>query len=94
MVWKVRADCTYTTASTKTTAQSAAQTVLDSYNVTPVAGRFAPGIASLSTTRFTISVDAATQADAVAVQNDLTAAMLSGKTRAATIFSIHDAGDG
>jgi hypothetical protein len=90
-MWKVRADCTYTTTANKTSAQSAAQAVLDAHEVQPVAGRFAPGITSLSTTRFTISVDVESSSAAQSMLADLTAALLSGKARAQTLFSVHDA---
>lgn len=91
MAWKIRADCTYTTAANKTARQNAAQAVLDAHEVDPVAGRFAPGLTSLSTMRFTISVDAADQAVAMALLTDLGPA-LTASARSSTLFSVHDAG--
>ncbi len=92
MTWKVRADCTYTTAANKTAAQSAAQAAIDSYSVTPVAERFAAGLVSQSTTRFTISVDVADEAQAIALGSALNDGILSGKARATTLLTYHRAG--
>lgn len=89
MVWKVRADCTYTTAANKTAAQSAAQAAIDSYNVIPVVERFAPGITSISTTQFTISVDVPNEVDALDLAAALNTGILSGKTRSKTLFTYH-----
>jgi hypothetical protein len=92
MVWRVRADCTYTTSANKTTRQNAAQAVLDAHSVEPVAGRFSPGITSLSSTRFTLSVDVADLAELQSLIASLTPALTSS-VRSQTYFSYHNAGD-
>ena len=97
MVWKVRADCTYTTAANKTARQSAAEALLPSYPTAVVPtyeasiGRFPGGITSQSTTRFTVCYDFADGATAQAFGNALLTAV-TASARSSTLVSVHNAG--
>lgn len=95
MVWKVRADVTYTTSANKTTRQNEVQGILDTYNTLHWAaeGRFPAGLVSHSTTRFTVSIDCPDEDSARTIMTDLRAA-LTASARSQTYFSYHDAGDG
>lgn len=96
MVWKVRADCTYTTTANKTSRQSAVEALLPSYP-TAIApgyanelGRFGGGVISQSTLRFTVCYDFVdadkdvASAFAAALQTTISAA-----TRAGNFVTIH-----
>lgn len=90
-MWKVRVDCTYTKAAHKAARQSAVQSVLDSFVVTPVADQWAAGVVSQSNTRFTVSVDVADRATAEALERDLMAA-LGASPRSQTFVAVFDGG--
>lgn len=89
MVWKIRGDCTYTTAANKTARQNAVQSLIDTYNVTEAGGRFPAGLVSQSTTRFTLSVNADTYADADAFIDQLRVTLTS-VARSTTFFCIFE----
>lgn len=96
VVWKVRADCTYTTTNNKNTRQAAIEAIVAAYpqgwnsNVT---GRFPGGVTSQSSTRFTVAVDfAAADVEAAKGFASEMRDALSASARNQTYFSIHDAG--
>jgi len=81
-MWKVRADCTYTSSGNKSTRQAAAQGVVDSYPAAIVSddpgARFPGGLISHSSTRFTVSYDFVMSA-------------VTASARNSTLLSIHEA---
>jgi hypothetical protein len=89
MVWKIRGDCTYTTAANKTARQDAVQSLINTYNVTPAGGRYPAGLVSQSTTRFTVSVNTDTYAEADAFIDQLRVA-LTTSSRSTTFFCIFE----
>lgn len=93
-MWKVRADCTYTTAANKTSRQTAVEGMMASYPEaiipTTTLGRFAGGIISQSTTRFTVAFDFTDEAQATAFAAALHTS-LAAAARAQTLVSIHEA---
>lgn len=96
VVWKVRADCTYTTTANKTSRQAAVESLLASYptaeapTYAATIGRFPGGVTSQSTTRFTVAFDFE-DADTAAAQAFYNALLSTVSTvaRAQTLVSIH-----
>lgn len=98
MVWKVRADCTYTTTNNKQAREADVQSVINSYptaiipNYADELGRFSGGLTSQSSTRFTVSYDFDdTEGDvAGAFASDLHSALASS-AKSTTMVSVHHA---
>lgn len=90
-MWKVRADCTYTTSANKTARQTAVQTLIDSYPTAVVAepGRFEGGLTSQSSTRFTVAYDFVDVGTAQAFHTALMSSV-TASTRSVTLVSIHE----
>lgn len=95
MVWKVRADCTYTSTTNKSARQSAVEALLSGYpSAVPATGeenRYPGGVTSQSASRFTVAYDFASGASAQAFATALTDAVTQS-ARSATLVSVHDAG--
>lgn len=95
-MWKVRADCTYTKASDKNARQSAVEALLASYPTAIVPayaadiGRFAGGVTSQSSTRFTVAYDFDAQADALAFESAVRTA-LAAAAKSQTMVTVHQA---
>jgi len=94
MVWKVRADCTYTTAANATSRISAVQALLPSHPLAVpsdiAVGRFPGGITTQSSTRFTIAFDFDDSDSAAAT--DFASALhtaLNASTKSTTNISVH-----
>jgi hypothetical protein len=96
VVWKVRADCTYTTAANKDARQAAVEALLPQHPAmypSPITvGRFPGGVVSQSTVRFTVCYDAVDGdfAAAQAFSSALTTT-IAAVARAQTLSSIHKA---
>lgn len=96
MVWKVRADCTFTTAANKTARQSQVESMIASYPEaypSPITtGRFPGGVVSQSTTRFTVCYDVPDEYGAVArAFADAVHSAMNTSAKSATLVSVHKA---
>lgn len=96
MAWKVRADCTYTTATNKAARQAAVEALLAAYPTAVVPayaaqiGRFAGGVTSQSSTRFTVALDFGDGSVAAAFASELHSA-IAASPRSQTLVSVHEA---